>query len=82
MAYVLGLWRLASDLGVAGEFGIEGVFSHWQIWIGLAILLHLSASSLSRYGRGGDLNVPRILQFRSPETKPGSDLPPRKARAG
>jgi hypothetical protein len=61
MAYVLGVWRLASDLGVAGEFGITGVFSHWQVWILIAAVLHISAYVLNRYGRGGDLRVPQAL---------------------
>ena len=64
MAYVLAFWRLASDIGVAGSFGIAGLFSHWQIWIGTGVLLHFAASSLNRYGRGADVNVPRILSFR------------------
>jgi|ERR1700685_2877791 hypothetical protein len=63
MAYVLGFWRLAADLGVAGEFGITGVFSHWQIWIVIAALLHLSGYVLNRYGRGGELRVPQALMF-------------------
>jgi hypothetical protein len=63
MAYVLGFWRLASDIGVAGEFGITGVFSHWQIWILIAALLHLSGYVLNHYGRGGELRVPRALMF-------------------
>jgi hypothetical protein len=63
MAYVLGFWRLASDIGVAGEFGITGVFSHWQIWILIAALLHLSGYVLNRYGRGGELRVPQALMF-------------------
>jgi hypothetical protein len=82
MAYVLGFWRLASDIGIAGEFGITGAFSHWQIWIGMAVVLHLASSSLSRYGRGGDLQVPRILQFRTRPTKPTTDVPPRRIRTG
>ena len=61
MAYVLGGWRLAYDLGLAGQFGITGVFSHWQVWIGLAVVLHVAAAHLNRYGRGGPLEVPRVL---------------------
>jgi len=61
MAYVLGFWRLASDMGVAGEFGIRGVFSHWQLWMAVAAALHVAASVLNKYGRGGDLQVPRVL---------------------
>jgi hypothetical protein len=61
MAYALGIWGFAYDLGLAGEFGIAGVFSHWQVWIGLAVVVHISSYSLNRYGRGGDLKVPRVL---------------------
>ncbi len=64
MAYVLGFWRLASDIGVTGEFGLRGVFSHWQIWIVTAVVLHITASVLTRYGRGGDFHLPSALTFR------------------
>jgi len=64
MAYVLGFWRLASDMGLAGEFGITGLFSHWQIWIACGLLIHVMASALNRYGRGGDFEVSRLLSFR------------------
>src|SRR6185436_7154254 len=63
MAYVLGFWRLASDMGMAGEFGIQGLFSHWQIWIVLAAALTITSSVLNRYSRSGAMRVPRILQF-------------------
>ena len=65
MAYVLGFWRLASDMGLAGEFGIDGVFSHWQIWIPMGALFQFAAGGLNKYGRGGELNVPRILMLPS-----------------
>lgn len=61
MAYSLGFWRLASDMGLAGQFGITGTFSHWQLWIGLGVILHAASISLNRYGRGGDLEMPRVL---------------------
>src|ERR1700689_4911559 len=61
MAYILGIWRLASDLGMAGEFAISGLFSHWQVWIAIAAALHIASSSLNRYGRGGTLKGPRLL---------------------
>ena len=64
MAYVLGFWRLASDLGVTNEFAIRGIFSHWQIWIVTAVVLHLAAGVLSRYGRGGQFHLPSALTFR------------------
>ena len=61
MAYSLGFWRLAFDLGLAGQFDITGAFSHWQLWIGLGVFLHASAISLNRYARGGDLAMPNVL---------------------
>jgi hypothetical protein len=64
MAYALGFWRLASDLGMAGEFGITGMFSHWQVWIAVAVAMQLAASALNRYGRGDGFHIPRILLFR------------------
>ena len=69
MAYVLGIWRLASDLGMAGEFAISGMFSHWQVWIALAVGLHIASASLNRYGRGGTLKGPRLLHFRKGEAE-------------
>jgi hypothetical protein len=63
MAYVLGFWRLASDMGVVGHFGITGLFSHWQIWIPVGVLLQMTGSVLNRYGRGGELHLPKLLTF-------------------
>jgi len=74
MAYVLGFWRLASDMGLAGEFGITGSFSHWQIWIACGLLTHVVASALTRYGRGGDFEVPKLLSFRLfPAVRPAAE---------
>jgi hypothetical protein len=64
MAYVLGFWRLAADMGMAGAFVFYGLFSHWQVWIALALALHVTASLLNRYGRGQDLPTPRVLMLR------------------
>lgn len=61
MAYSLGFWRLASDMGLAGQFDITGLFSHWQVWIGLGVISHTAAIVLNRYGRGGDLEMPQVL---------------------
>ncbi len=53
MAGVLGIWRLGSDMNWAGEFAISrGIFSHWQVWIAMALVLQIFASLLNRYGRG------------------------------
>jgi hypothetical protein len=70
MAYVLGIWRLASDLGMAGEFAISGIFSHWQVWIALGAALHIGSASLNRYGRGGTLKGPKLLHFHKPPERP------------
>ncbi len=49
MAGVLAVWRLASDLQFAGEFGIaSGVFSHWQVWLSTAAALGWGALALNR----------------------------------
>jgi hypothetical protein len=45
LAMTLGLWRLTSDLDWTSSFPIaSGLFSHWIVWIALAIGLHVSAS--------------------------------------
>jgi hypothetical protein len=62
MAYSLGFWRLASDMGLAGQFDITGTFSHWQVWIGLGVILHTAAIILNRHGRGGDLELPQVFE--------------------
>ena len=85
MAYVLGFWRLASDLGLAGEFAIEGVFSHWQLWIAAALGLTFAASALNRYGRSGEAEgSPMPAPFpgqKKPEHEPNL-AERRKARSG
>ena len=50
MAYVLGFWRLAADMGIAAEPGVTGVFSHWQVWIVLSIALKMLSSTLIAWG--------------------------------
>lgn len=56
-AFMLALWRLASDMSAAGRFGIQGgPFSHWQVWFVVAGVIALAAWSLNRYGRGGPLS--------------------------
>jgi len=48
VALVLGLWRVSADLGWTEEFLISnGFFSHWQVWIGLAIGLQAVATSMA-----------------------------------
>ena len=53
MAWALGGWRIAADLKWAGAFAITtGFFSHWQVWIAVAIAVQFAAFLLHRYGRG------------------------------
>ena len=54
VALVAALWRLAYDLDLTGRFAIsEGLFSHWQVWMGLAVLLQVLDAMLGRFGHGG-----------------------------
>jgi hypothetical protein len=55
LAAVLALWRIAADLSWTGTFAISaGLFSHWQVWLGAAILLQLCAHLLNRYAKSGE----------------------------
>jgi hypothetical protein len=84
MAYVLGFWRLASDIGVTGQFALRGMFSHWQIWIVTGVALQITASVLTRYGRGGHFHLPSALTFRfgaGPEQPPDPAKPQDVPRA-
>jgi hypothetical protein len=52
LGYVLAIWRLMADLKWVGNFFIEdGLFSHWQVWLALAIGIQMLASYLNRTGR-------------------------------
>ncbi len=54
-AGMLAAWRIAADMNLAGGFAItNGLFSHWQVWIGAAALLELCAYALNRYGKSED----------------------------
>ncbi|HYL36225.1 MAG TPA: hypothetical protein VEV17_09970 [Bryobacteraceae bacterium] len=47
LALVFALWRFSADLGWTGSFLITaGLFSHWQVWAALAIVLKALASSI------------------------------------
>ena len=55
MACVLAFWRIAADLSWTNTFAISsGLFSHWQVWMVAAALLHFCSRALTRYGNGGD----------------------------
>jgi hypothetical protein len=52
LASVLALWRIAADLSWTGKFAItSGVFSHWQVWMVIAVLLQVCSRMLARYGK-------------------------------
>lgn len=60
MAWVLAFWRLGADLHWTSAFAIpEGVFSHWQVWLGVGLVLFSAGSGLNRYAR----NVERGARF-------------------
>jgi uncharacterized ferritin-like protein (DUF455 family) len=55
MVFTLALWRLGQDLGLTASFFIqEGPFSHWQVWLALAVSLGAACSWLSRRGGTDD----------------------------
>lgn len=55
MASVLAAWRIAADLNFASRFAIpNGLFSHWQVWLGAAVALQVCSRVLNRYGHGSD----------------------------
>jgi hypothetical protein len=48
IALVMGLWRLTADMGWTETFPISsGFFSHWLVWIALAIGLKFGSSVLA-----------------------------------
>jgi hypothetical protein len=52
---VLAVWRIAADMNWTSSFAIpSGLFSHWQVWLGAAVLLKLCSRLLNRYGSGAD----------------------------
>ncbi len=46
----LGMWRLSEDVGLAGDFIVtDGFLSHWQVWIGSAVITQYGCWRLTRY---------------------------------
>ena len=61
MACVLVFWRLAADLNATGRFPIvNGLFSHWQVWLALGASLQFCATLLNRYGKPQG-NIPKSV---------------------
>jgi len=54
LAFVLAFWRMSADIGVTSAFPItEGLLSHWQVWLAIALLAQFGVILLNRYGRLG-----------------------------
>ena len=55
MALALGIWSVAAGLQWTQSFAIpSGLFSHWQVWMGVAVVLQLCSRVLNRYARAKD----------------------------
>ena len=47
-----GVWRIGDDLGWTGAFVFkDGAMSHWQVWIGAAIVEQYAAWQLTLHAR-------------------------------
>jgi hypothetical protein len=48
----LSVWRICTDLGLAGDFVFaDGFLSHWQVWMGAAAAVQYLVWRLTRYAR-------------------------------
>ncbi|MDQ6705732.1 MAG: hypothetical protein M3Z85_07190 [Acidobacteriota bacterium] len=57
--FILGVWRLGSDLGFARPFVIQdGLLSHLYVWLAAAALLQFFSWKLTTYGRIHDVLTP------------------------
>jgi hypothetical protein len=54
MAYVLAFWRLAADVGLAGDSGLQGPLAHWQVWIAAGLGMQAAGRILGRRLPAGD----------------------------
>lgn len=46
---IVAVWRVGADLGVLDDFFIsDGAFSHWQIWVALALGAQFGSVSINR----------------------------------
>jgi hypothetical protein len=62
LAFVLAFWRMSADLGFTSAFPITtGLLSHWQVWLGIALVAQFVTSTLNRYGRDGRFRISRPL---------------------
>jgi hypothetical protein len=70
----LGLWRLGNDLEWAGDFVIrEGLLSHWQVWLGVAIGMQYTSWWLARYAGKLSLAVVEVHPRAASAVDPAGD---------
>jgi uncharacterized protein YifN (PemK superfamily) len=54
-AAALAAWKLTADLNLTRSFAIpSGFFSHWQVWLGAALILAVCSWRLNRYAKSGE----------------------------
>ena len=68
-SYVLATWSLAAGLGILAAFPLPGLYSHWEIWLGLGGLVQLIAGVFERYGEVGRFEAPALLASLVPARK-------------
>ena len=57
----LSLWRIGTDLELAGDFVFrDGILSHWQVWAGAAIAIQYCAWQLTRYAKKAVIIEPAV----------------------
>jgi len=57
----LSLWRIGTDLALAGDFVFhDGLLSHWQVWAGAAIAIQYFAWQLTRYAKKAVVVQPEL----------------------
>jgi hypothetical protein len=50
IAALMACWRFGADAGWTDTFAFsDGLFSHWQVWLALAIGIQWSANRLDRF---------------------------------
>jgi hypothetical protein len=54
-AAAFAVWRLTADMNLTRSFAItSGFFSHWQVWLGVAVILQVCSRLLNRYSKAED----------------------------
>lgn len=62
MMFVMAMWAVGADVGVATEFPIlSGIWAHWQMWIAATAASHVVSVLLNAYGNTGELGLGKWL---------------------